>query len=198
MNGKAWSSTNVSLYKPVGSNGTFVKCRRCNNIGQLKWYNSRNKRIKNCERKISQMICVSVGEGGDRDLKFLNFMQSQMESYTCENRNGMDSIIINALSLIPINQLVTDSTINVTLNCETTGDGSIIYQWETSNINGGQWMNISDSNSKTLVVGTLEQSQQYRCVVSNEAGSTRSNAATVTVLSKYTYVNNSINNYIVY
>ena len=45
-------------------------------------------------------------------------------------------------------------------------------------------MNISNSNSRTLVVGTLEQSQQYRCVVSNEAGSTRSNVATVTVLSK--------------
>ena len=54
-----------------------------------------------------------------------------------------------------------------------------------SNINGGQWMNISNSNSSTLVVGTLEQLQQYRCVVSNEAGSTRSNVAIITVLSKY-------------
>ena len=73
---------------------------------------------------------------------------------------------------------------SVTLDCEGTGRGSITYQWETSNINGGQWMNISNSNNKTLVVGTLEQSQQYRCVVSNEAGSTRSNVATITVLSK--------------
>ena len=78
---------------------------------------------------------------------------------------------------------------NITLDCEGTGRGSITYQWETSNINGGQWMNISNSNSKTLVVGTLEQSQQYRCVVSNEAGSTRSNVAIVKVLSKCaTYV----------
>ena len=83
----------------------------------------------------------------------------------------------------PTSQLINIS-INVTLNCEGTGRGPITYQWETSNINGGQWMNIRNSNSKTLVVGTLEQSQQYRCVVSNEAGSTRSNVATVTVLSK--------------
>ena len=83
----------------------------------------------------------------------------------------------------PINQL-TNISISVTLNCEGTGRGSITYQWETSNINGGQWRSFSNSNSKTLVVGTLEQSQQYRCVVSNEAGSTRSNVATVTVLSK--------------
>ena len=84
----------------------------------------------------------------------------------------------------PTSQL-TNNSISVTLNCEGTGRGSITYQWETYNINGGQWMNISNSNSKTLlVVGTLEQSQQYRCVVSNEAGSTRSNVATVNVLSK--------------
>ena len=84
----------------------------------------------------------------------------------------------------PTSQLINIS-MSVTLNCEGTGRGSITYQWETSNINGGQWMNISNSNSKTLVVGTLEQSQQYRCVVSNEAGSTRSNVAIVTVLSEF-------------
>ena len=43
---------------------------------------------------------------------------------------------------------------------------------------------LSDSNNKTLVVRKLEQSQQYRCVVSNEAGSNRSDVATITVLSK--------------
>ena len=84
----------------------------------------------------------------------------------------------------PASQL-TNVSISVTLDCEGTGRGSITYQWETSNNNGGQWMNISNSNSSRLVVGTLEQSQQYRCVVSNEAGSTRSNVATVTVLSKH-------------
>ena len=83
----------------------------------------------------------------------------------------------------PASQLINIS-MNVTLDCEGTGRGSITYQWETSNINGGQWMNISNSNSETLVVGTLEQSQQYRCVVSNEAGSNRSNVAIITVLSK--------------
>ena len=81
----------------------------------------------------------------------------------------------------PTNEL-TNISISVTLKCRGTGLGSITYQWETSNINGGQWMNVS--NNRRLVVRTLEQSQRYRCVVSNEAGSTRSNVATVTVLSK--------------
>ena len=76
---------------------------------------------------------------------------------------------------------------SITLDCNGTGRGSITYQWEKSSINGGEWIDMNISNNKTLVVGTLEQSQQYRCVVSNEAGSTRSNVATVTVLSKYIY-----------
>ena len=86
----------------------------------------------------------------------------------------------------PTSQL-TNISMSVTLRCKGSGE-SIAYQWETSNINGEQWMNISGGNSKTLVVRNLEQSQQYRCVVSNEAGSTRSDVATVTVLSKL-YIN---------
>ena len=73
---------------------------------------------------------------------------------------------------------------NVTFDCEGSGGGLIKYQWESKNIYGGQWMNISDSNSERHIVRNLEQSQQYRCVVSNEAGSTRSDVATITVLSK--------------
>ena len=84
----------------------------------------------------------------------------------------------------PTSQL-TNVSMSVTLDCEGTGRGSITYHWETSNINGGQWMNISNSNySKRFTVRNLEQSQQYRCIVSNEAGTTRSNVATITVLSK--------------
>ena len=83
----------------------------------------------------------------------------------------------------PASQL-TNVSMSVTLDCEGTGRGSITYQWETSNINGGQWMTIINSNSSTFVVGTLEESQQYRCVVSNEAGSAIANVTTITVLSK--------------
>jgi len=84
----------------------------------------------------------------------------------------------------PTRQLTTVS-MTVTLNCEGTGRGSITYQWQTRNINGGQWSNISNSNNRRLVVRNLQESQRYRCVVSNEAGGTPSNVATVTVLSKF-------------
>ena len=81
----------------------------------------------------------------------------------------------------PTSQLTTVSMI-VTLNCQGTGRGSITYQWQNRNINRGQWRSIS--NNRRLVVSNLQESQQYRCVVSNEAGRTASNVATVTVLSK--------------
>ena len=182
MDDKPWPSSDVPLYKLVGSNGAFVRCQRCDKSGQPNWFNSSDKSIPTCNN--ANLICVDHIHSAVRDLKFLNFTLSQVGSYTCKKNGGMVSIMINALSLLPISQL-TNFSMSVTLECETTGEGSITYYWESSNINGGQWMNISNSNSKTLVVGTLEQSQQYRCVVSNEAGSTRSNVATVTVLSKY-------------
>ena len=73
---------------------------------------------------------------------------------------------------------------SVTLNCEGTGRGSITYQWQTRNINGRRWSDISNSNNRRLVVRNLQESQQYRCVVSNEAGGTSSHVAIVIVLSK--------------
>jgi len=87
----------------------------------------------------------------------------------------------------PTSQLTTVS-MSFTLNCEGTGKGSITYQWQTRNINGRRWNDINNSNNSRLVVRNLQESQQYRCVVSNEAGGTRSNVANVTVLSKPNHI----------
>ena len=83
----------------------------------------------------------------------------------------------------PTSQLMAVN-MNITLNCEGTGEGVIEYQWETRDINGERWVIISDSNFKMLIVSNFKQSQQYRCVVFNEAGSTRSDVATITALGK--------------
>ena len=71
---------------------------------------------------------------------------------------------------------------NVTLRCVGIGGGSITYQWEISNNNEKEWMNITNANNKRFVVMNLKQSQQYRCVVFNEAGSTKSKVASITAL----------------
>ena len=85
------------------------------------------------------------------------------------------------ITTYPTSQLTT-AGMSVTLNCEGTGRGSITYQWQSRNINGRRWND--SSNNRILVVGNLQDSQQYRCVVSNEAGETTSNVTTISVLSK--------------
>ena len=74
---------------------------------------------------------------------------------------------------------------NITLTCEGTGAGSVMYQWESSNIKEEKWMEISDATNTRLDLNNLERSQQYRCVVSNEAGGARSKPAIITVLSEF-------------
>ncbi|XP_065885723.1 hemicentin-1-like isoform X3 [Dysidea avara] len=120
--------------------------------------------------------------------------------YVCTVKSGSSSVMSNTATLTvygpptmtihPTSQLTTVS-MSVTLNCEATGRGSITYQWHTRNINEGQWSNISNSNNRGLVVRNLQESQQYRCVVSNEADGTRSNVATVTVLKITTHPSNA-------
>ena len=81
----------------------------------------------------------------------------------------------------PTSQLTTDK-ISTTLTCEGTGAGTITYHWETSSINEGEWMKISNNNN-TKLVANLKQSQQYRCAVSNQFGTTISNVASIIILS---------------
>ena len=88
------------------------------------------------------------------------------------------------ITTYPTSQLTTVS-MSITLNCEGTGRGLITYQWQNKNVNGGRWRSISNSNNSRLVVRRLQDSRQYRCVVSNEAGRTPSNQSTITVLSKF-------------
>ena len=70
---------------------------------------------------------------------------------------------------------------SVILNCEGTGRGSITYQWQTQDKG---WTDVNNSNNRELVVMNLQESQQYRCVVINEAGRTISDITTLTILSK--------------
>ena len=85
----------------------------------------------------------------------------------------------------PSSMIVT-SNMSIILDCDvTSGKELITFKWENSNSFGGQWMTISNSNSRKLVVKNLEKSEQkFRCVASNGAGETRSNIAIINVLSK--------------
>ena len=82
----------------------------------------------------------------------------------------------------PTGQFIT-ANMSVTLNCTGDSQGPITYQWETSSVKE-EWKEINITNSSRFVVTNLQESQQYRCIVSNEAGKTKSNTATIVVLSK--------------
>ena len=76
---------------------------------------------------------------------------------------------------------VINATISITLTCEATGGGSIKYLWEASDIIKDEWMILG--SGQTLVI-RRDKSEKYRCVASNEAGTTRSNVSIVNFLSK--------------
>ena len=82
----------------------------------------------------------------------------------------------------PADTTVTEGN-TATFTIAASGD-SISYQWQQSDDNGTNWNNISGatSNSYTTEAATTGMSgTQYRCVVSNSAGSVTSEVATLTV-----------------
>ena len=83
--------------------------------------------------------------------------------------------------IYPTNAVI-NATGSVILDCRGTGKGTITYAWEFSSIDGGRWSRVTDINK--IVVRTLDQSEKYRCIVSNEAGRTVSNISIVTLMGK--------------
>ena len=62
------------------------------------------------------------------------------------------------------------------------GRGPITYLWEFSPVDSDQWTAIADSNNTMYYVREFQPTKRYRCVVSNEAGSTASDVSTITLL----------------
>ena len=99
----------------------------------------------------------------------------------------------------PANQLEVDpgSTVIFTVTA-TTDVGSLTYQWQLNDTNiDPPPAGVSGATTNTLTITNVQERNErmYRCVVSNAAGSTTSNAAQLTVcewLYKYTYCSLSI------
>ncbi len=69
-------------------------------------------------------------------------------------------------------------------NVKVTGTEPLSYQWQQSTDKGSSWTNIDSATSDTYTTGktTMDMSgTQYRCVVSNSAGSIISDAVSLTV-----------------
>jgi hypothetical protein len=72
---------------------------------------------------------------------------------------------------------------SVSFTASASGIPSPTVQWQVSTNGGSTWTNISGATSTTytFTVATADNSKQYRTVFTNPAGSTNSNAATLTV-----------------
>lgn len=71
-----------------------------------------------------------------------------------------------------------------TFTVKVTGTEPLSYQWQQSTDKGSSWTNIDSATSDTYTTGktTMDMSgTQYRCVVSNSAGSIISDAVSLTV-----------------
>lgn len=83
----------------------------------------------------------------------------------------------------PTSQTVTEGG-TATFTVVTSGTEPLSYQWQQSTGNGQIWTDIDGATDATYITATTTTNMngtQYRCVVSNSAGSVISNVATLTV-----------------
>ena len=84
------------------------------------------------------------------------------------------------ITIQPASQLSTIG-MTITLTCEGTGRGLLTYYWEQRERRNG-WELIDGNNSSALTITDIQNSNRFRCTVSNEAGSTTSHPAGITIL----------------
>ena len=99
--------------------------------------------------------------------------------------------VVNAptIGTQPVSQTVTAGN-TATFTVAATGE-KLSYQWQRSTDNGQNWTDISEAKAatyNTAATTTSMNGYQYRCVVSNSAGSVTSSAATLTVTQPVTGV----------
>jgi hypothetical protein len=73
----------------------------------------------------------------------------------------------------------------VTFSVVATGPGTLTYRWQKNLVNLNNGGHYSGVTTSTLTISNVDAADaaSYRCVVSNEYGSTNSHSATLTVLS---------------
>ena len=101
---------------------------------------------------------------------------------------GGSGTVVNAPAITtqPADQTVTEGG-TATFTVAVTGSEPLTYQWQQKTTDSSSWTNIPGANSATYTTEattTAMNGYQYRCVVSNGAGSVTSEAATLTVNAK--------------
>ncbi len=118
--------------------------------------------------------------------------------YRCKITSGGGTVYSNAATLTvltrpsittqPKNAKVPEGSTAVFTVAASSGAGTISYQWQYSKDDGSSWGSASADGSTTKklsVPATLYRSgYQYRCKLTNDAGTVYSKAVTLTVIGK--------------
>jgi len=72
------------------------------------------------------------------------------------------------------NEIPLMSGSSVTVECRAAGYGSLTYYWERKDL--GNWITVDNNNMTSYIIRNIGQ---YRCNVTNEAGSVLSPMITV-------------------
>ena len=118
----------------------------------------------NCNGKLTNNGTIIVKEGGK-----------------LEGEPGGTVVSAPTIGTQPADKSVTEGE-TATFTVNATGS-DLSYQWQ-QNTNGSAWTDITGETNATYTIATTTMNingTQYRCVVSNSAGSVTSNAATLTV-----------------
>ena len=91
--------TATTLYKPVGSSGTFVSCMCTTGERRPNWLDPNGMKVILCkdDKERSSEYCADNPDRMTRSLTFTSFMQSQEGNYTCMGENVNKSLTIAIL-----------------------------------------------------------------------------------------------------
>ena len=116
--------------------------------------------------------------------------------YRCKVTNSGGTVYTNAAKLVIVTKpAITTQPKSVTAKEDTTAKftvkasgGGLSYQWQYRSSSAGTWTNcpLDGAKSATLTMKALADrtGNQYRCKVTNAAGTTYTNTVTLTVLKK--------------
>ena len=86
-----------TLYKPVGSSGSFVSCE-CNRNRRVDWWDPEGMTVPTCGNiSLTTEYCVDEAPKSIRTLNFTSFMLSSAGAYTCRAKNILATLNISVL-----------------------------------------------------------------------------------------------------